>query len=191
MPQVTPSALEDLKQENHSFYERLNALLDLCGVVAMGAGRQSWIAGQGKVTPLAVKGWEQGRKVREGNIQTLAASIVADLPVACSTEEVTSYLRGDRPDIHVSLELQKLGLSMPTQAWFLNLLNEEMAAQGLIPTDPALFRTWSSAAIRTARYYVAACNDAERPNPDDARIRRVMGHYVGLCIEGAIEPGTF
>ena len=148
MATVTSGALDGLKERHHSFFERLNALLDLCGVVKPGAGRQTWIAHHGEVTPLAVKGWEQGRRVRDGNVQTLAAAIVADLPVKCSQEELSNYLRGDRPDIDVSLELRRLGLSMPNQAWFLNLLNEEMAEQGMNPTDPALFGIWSTTAIK-------------------------------------------
>ena len=191
MAHVTSVALEDLKRQNHSFFERLNALLDMCGVVEKGSGRQVWIADQSDVTPLAVKGWEQGRRVRDSNIEKLAAAIVADLPVRCSPDQVCSYLRGDRPDIHVSEELQKLGLSMPMQAWFLNLLNEEMAELGMIPTDPELFRTWSSVAIRAAKYYSTANRDPSKAAPDDAQIRRVMGHFIGLCNEGAIEPGTF
>jgi hypothetical protein len=190
MTAVTSGALDGLKERHHSFFERLNALLDLCGVVEPGAGRQTWIAHQGQVTSLAVKGWEQGRRVRNGNVETLAAAIVADLPVKCSQEEISNYLRGDRPDIDVSLELRRLGLSMPNQAWFLNLLNEEMAEQGMNPTDPKLFGIWSTTAIKVAQYYAAALSDEDKETPDEPRLKRVMGHYIGLYLEGAVEPGS-
>ena len=117
----------------------------------------------------------------------LAAAIVADLPVKCSLEEVSNYLRGDRPDIDVSVELRRLGLSMPNQAWFLNLLNEEMAEQGMNPTDPKLLGIWSTTAIKVAQYYAAVLSNEDKETPDEPTLKRVMGHYIGLYLEGAIE----
>lgn len=191
MVAVTSGALDGLKAQHHSFFERLNALLDLCGVVEPGAGRQSWIAHQGQITTLAVKGWEKGSRARDGNVDTLATAIVADLPVKCTQEEVVNYLRGDCPDIDVSTELKRLGLNMPTQVWLLNLLNEQMVEQDMNPTDPALFGLWSSAAIKSAQFYAAILNGSDQSAPEEDRIKRVMAHYIGLCQEGAIEAGTF
>ena len=90
-------------------------------------------------------------------------------------------------DIDVSLELRRLGLSMPNQAWFLNLLNEEMAEQGMNPTDPRVFGIWSITAIKAAQFYAAALADEDRQTPDEPKLKRVMGHYIGLCLEGAVD----
>lgn len=186
MPAVTSKALNGLTEKHHTFFERLNALLDLCGVVEMGSGRQKWIAHQGNVTVLAVKGWEKGSKVRDGNLNTLSAAIVRDLPVKCSQQEIVGYLQGSRPDIDVAVELKKLGLPMPTQVWFLNLLNEEVSDRGMNPTEPEVFGIWSATAIKSAQYYTKACAK-NGETPDETKIRRIMGLYIELCLEGALD----
>ncbi|MEH6517821.1 MAG: hypothetical protein V7742_14140 [Halioglobus sp.] len=184
MPAVTRRTLEKMKGSNHSFYTRLSALLDYCGVEEKGAGRQGWIAYHGEVTRVSVKGWEQGRRAREGNIETLASAIAIELPTRCSESDIYEYLRGDRPDINVSGELTKLGLEMPVQAWFLNLINEEMTGLGLSPTEPKNYGIWSSSAVLAAEFYAKHINMKD-PLPE-SRIRHVMRLFIGLCEEGAI-----
>lgn len=176
--------LEELSLEHSEFADRLNALLDVIGVPAIGHGRPAWIVKAANINPVAAGRWFSGTIPRKSNLEVLAAYICKHYAINSSESDLVDYLTGKYVKLDVNAELSKSGLTPPEQGMLQAVVSRAMKDKDLDPLDEANLILWTKVIIRVARYYAA--KQAKGNTPDEAAVLASASAFLDLAILDAI-----